>query len=96
VAYPPPFSGLLNILNVFSFDFIKMDCLVQGSNYFSGIFLFAASPVMLCLVVVLVFVLRSIPIRFAMDARNKVQELWVQHFSVLLLITYVALPPVSM
>ena len=55
VPFPYPFSALIDIMSIFSFEFLSMDCLFKESNHFTSVQLWSVTPLMLAAAIFLAF-----------------------------------------
>jgi hypothetical protein len=83
VDFPSPFPELMSLLSVFSFDFLSLECLFKKSNHFSSVYIWSATPVAVAAVLVMTHTL----------GRNVPRDVLTNR---LLLLGFLALPPVSL
>jgi hypothetical protein len=88
VNFPAPFKQMLSLLSVFSFDFLAADCLVEGSNHFTSVYLWSAIPIAIGLLLVLVHFVRARRPGSTISTADLTYQL--------LLLGYLVLPSVSL
>lgn len=93
VAYPYPFSDLLAALSFLTLDFVSMECAVSSGSlaqrYFTAIFLWSTLPLAATAALALLGAARAALLAGA--ARQRVVD---QHTWLILLLSYLVLPPV--
>jgi hypothetical protein len=90
VTYPPPFSGMLGLMSIFSLDFLAIECVNENENsYFITTYLWCTFPIFLALMIVLIGVMR-----FVLKAEEQF-IVFQQHMWLLLFLSYLVLPSVS-
>jgi hypothetical protein len=105
IRYPFPFSQLLGLLSFFTLDFLAMECFQDtqdtAQRYFTTVYLWSAIPILLAVVLVLVGVARVALVNMMPDliihfsSKRKARAGVVnQHMWLLLLLSYITLPPV--
>ena len=92
VEFPPLFSSLINLLSVFSFDFLALECLQKNSNHFTSVALWSVIPAIMGLTIVLVYFARKY---YYKKEHLDDSLLYQQHAWYFLMLTYLVLPPVS-
>jgi hypothetical protein len=91
VQYPYPFSSLLSILSIFSFDFISSACMFpESANLLSEVYMWSAMPAALSTSLLLSYLARM-----SLPGAN-FDELRSQHTYYVLLMSYLTLPSVSL
>ena len=106
IRYPYPFDQLLGLFSFFTLDFLAVECF-QDTNvaerYFTTAYLWSAIPIVLAVVVVVcgaarIALLEMLPlIAIPHGSRVKARAQIVnQHVWLLLLLSYMTLPPVAM
>ena len=98
--YPRPFSDLLALLSVFSLDFLAVECFQDdmvsvADRYYGTTVIWVLFPVMIAALVVVVGILRAFLCRAAASGNGETQRVKNQHVYILLLLSYLILPPVS-
>ena len=90
VVYPYPFSSLLSLLSVFSFDFLSSACMFESSNLLSEVYLWSAVPLALsgC-------ILFSYRIQSCLDGAS-FDNLRSRYTYYVLLMSYLTLPSVCL
>ncbi len=106
IHYPEPFSQLLGLLSFFTLDFLAVECFQDADvaeRYFTTVYLYSAIPCLLALVIILigsvrVALLEALPlIAIPHGSRRKARAQIVnRHVWLLLLLSYMTLPPVAM
>mmetsp|Transcript_26890 Transcript_26890/g.31711 ORF Transcript_26890/g.31711 Transcript_26890/m.31711 type:complete len:1775 (-) Transcript_26890:503-5827(-) len=111
IKFPKPFSQMLRFLSVFSLDFLALECIDTGRNpYFDTVYLWCILPLALAGAITLVGCARILFQHSSFDLKqlwqdvqtprslfstSKQQSIVNQHSWLLLLLSYVTLPPVS-
>jgi hypothetical protein len=91
VVYPYPFNSLLSLLSIFSFDFLSSACMFpKSSNLLSEVYMWSAVPVALSCCMFTSYLIQSIYLGADTD------ELRSRHTYYVLLMSYLALPSVSL
>jgi hypothetical protein len=106
--FPDPFSGMLSLLSILSFDFLNLECLNSGDHaYFVAVYLWCAIPISIGAVVAIVGLLRyfleSLSHKNTDDELDAIgspasklsYKIVSQHVWLLLFLSYIVLPPVS-
>jgi hypothetical protein len=102
IKYPSPFSELLGALSVLSLDFLALECFEGNvdNRYFVTVYLWSAIPIILATMIILVMMARLIEVRYRMGyswrLSNQTTIVLNQHTWMLLLLSYLVLPPVAM
>jgi len=93
VNFPSPFKDMLNVLSIFSFDFLSLECLFENSDHYLTVFVWSAAPVFLAAFLVLVHVAGGAFTKLtAGTAGSKTATLTFR----LLLLCYLVLPSVTL
>ena len=97
LTYPPPFSTMLGLLNVFSFDFISVECFQDaGDRYFNTVYLYSIAPLVVAFMVMAVGGMRVCASVVKGGSISDANHIKSQHLWVFLFLTYIVLPPVAM
>ena len=106
IRYPFPFSHFLGLLSFFTLDFLAVECFQDddvADRYFTTVYLWSAIPLMLASLIVVVGAARLAFLWALPESSNlrgskrKMREhLLNQHVWLLLLLSYMTLPPVAM
>ena len=91
VVYPSPFSDFLGLLSRFGFSLQGMECL--GFGVYETVYILSLSPLATASVLVLLFLLRMLLAASSKEMRSRIAA---QHAYMLLLLSYMVLPPISM
>jgi hypothetical protein len=92
VVFPYPYSELMNGLSIFSFDFVPLACLFEGSSHFAYVYVWSIGPILLFAVVIIAYFIRH---RNVQRGSPQHYVLIRQHSYAALLLSFVMLPPVS-
>ena len=103
VSFPPVFDALMSLLSIFSFDFLSLECITESSNHFTSVLLWSITPILMGAVNALAFVGRKAmlkPQRRGVQLNdsggpNEHDLLFRQHSYLMIMLTYLVLPPVS-
>ena len=107
IRYPFPFSHLLGLLSFFTLDFLAVECFQEGdvaTRYFTTVYLWSAIPLLVGLCIVIIGALRVVMLGLLLKLqglrdgfrRRAQQDVCNQHVWLLLLLSYLTLPPVAM
>jgi len=90
ITYPYPFTNMLGVMSVFSFDFLSLKCLIKAENsYFTTLYLWCILPIIMSILILVLGWFRS---RWTETNRAKIMN---DHIWCFLLWTYIVLPSVS-
>ena len=90
VVYPYPFSSLLSLLSVFSFEFLSSACMFESSSLLSEVYLWSAIPVTLSGCFLFFYRIQSRQVGASID------DLRSRYTYYVLLMSYLTLPSVSL
>jgi hypothetical protein len=88
VSFPAPFSKMLGFMSFFSFDFISLECIIEGSTHFTKVLAWSLVPITIALLVILVHFTRMRVSGSKVSTANLTFQL--------LLLGYLILPPVTL
>jgi len=91
LEYPSPFKEMLNVLSIFSLDFLSLDCLFENSDHLLSVYVWSAVPIILAALIVLVHVAEG---AFSWKVGNPCPKTATLTYR-LLLLCYLVLPPVT-
>jgi hypothetical protein len=89
VTFPSPFTKMLSLLSVFSFDFLSLECIFENSNHFTSVYLWSLTSITVAVLLTLNHLVRS---RLPGGSTTSTADLTYQ----LLLLGYMVLPSVSL
>jgi len=93
IQFPRPFSGMLNSLLFLSFDFLTLECL--NATYFTGIYIWCILPFALFFSIIMVGFLKQTVLKSLLFPLVDGYTILNDHIWLILLLSYVVLPPVS-
>ncbi len=109
IRYPFPFSQFLGLLSFFTLDFLAVECFQEGdvaTRYFTTVYLWSTIPIVLALALVLSCAARILLLLLGAhhdfgstrggSKSKRIQDIKNQHVWLLLLLSYMTLPPVAM
>jgi hypothetical protein len=90
--FPFPFSGMLSMMSILSFDFLYIECLGFGDNaYYTSVYVWSIVPIAIALLIALIGVIRTVPL----TSHTSKIKVYSTHVWLVLLLSYIVLPPVS-
>ena len=100
IKFPSPFSDLISIMSLFSFDFLSLECVNDGTDEFVTVILWSCIPIVLAMLNFVFYALRWTSMKSKLGWRSLkfdqfTTELNRQHMYFFLMLTYLVLPPVS-
>ena len=93
MVLPEPFSSFLNILSIFSLDFVSVSCIFQNTGYIASVIVWALVPIVILLLIVTSFILRHC---FARGDNPRIRRVALRHATWALLFSFVVIPPVGL
>jgi len=97
IEFPSPFSNMLGMLSIFSFDFLALECFNRDDDaYYITVYLWCTLPLIAALLIILGGLFRIGVQSYILSSSQTCKEDIVnQHFWLLLFLSYLVLPPVS-
>jgi len=87
--FPQPFARMLEVMSIFSLDFLDLSC-ARKANAFTTVIVWSLVPIVLEVLCLLLYVLRRAHVR----SRVEIKEILRQHSSFFFVMTYAVMPPI--
>ena len=87
--FPQPFARMLQVMSIFSLDFLDLSC-VRNASAFTTVIVWSLIPVALEVFSLLLYVVR----RSRAHTRVEIKEILRQHSSFFFVMTYAVMPPI--
>ena len=103
VSFPYPFSALISSLSIFSFEFLSFECTFEHSDFFTAVYMWSVTPLLLTAAIFLGLIARlvwsSCGKKKARDddaaaSKETTHRIVTEHIFLGLLLTYLVVPPV--
>jgi hypothetical protein len=94
--YPPPFSGMLGFMSIFSFEFLALKCFSEGNSaYYDTVYMWCIGPILVISLIAISLLLFKVQARLSGHSfDHQVESMKNKHISAILLVSYMVLPPV--
>jgi hypothetical protein len=109
--FPSPFKDLLGVFNLFSFDFLSLECFQEAADrYYTNVILWSIVPLVFALLILVTYLWRALVtcccltkasvsaaavVQLQQQQDQATHRIYVQHVWMFLVLSYVVLPPVA-